>query len=157
MTEVNRPSGDVSFFGCNVVAMGIIALVIGAFASGDIPDNKEGWNALGALALISGAFIQWRIVKSRRKRRASWVSFLKDTFDDESIVQGIIDGEVWRGQTEEQLIASIGPPDTVDEKALKTKTKHLFKYRVPNSKKLRMVVTFEDGEVVGWDKKDGSG
>ena len=61
--------------------------------------------------------------------------------------------EIWVGQTSEQLIESRGHPADIDEKVLKTKTKHVFKYDHQGGAKYGLRITLDNGIVVGWEDK----
>lgn len=67
--------------------------------------------------------------------------------------QRIIRHEVWQGQTVEMLIEALGRPADIDEKVLKTKTRHVYKYRPLAKNRYGLRVTLENGVVVGWDDK----
>jgi hypothetical protein len=60
----------------------------------------------------------------------------------------------WQGQTQEQLLDSLGRPADTDTKVLKTKTKEIWKYNRVGKNRFGLRVTVENGVVVGWDKKD---
>lgn len=60
---------------------------------------------------------------------------------------------IWQGATEEMIIESIGRPIDVDERVMKTKRKHVFKYHQRGKGKFALRITFEDGLLVGWDDK----
>jgi hypothetical protein len=49
------------------------------------------------------------------------------------------------------LVEAMGHPDAVDEKVLKTKVTHIFKYSPGARGSYRLKVKLDDGEVVGWD------
>jgi uncharacterized membrane protein len=84
--------------------------------------------------------------KNRRER-------LQNKYNDSVLVERLMNKEVWMGQTEEQLIDSIGKPRDIDQKVLKTKTKEIWKYNETGKNRYAFKVTIENGEVVGWDKK----
>ncbi|WP_437685776.1 hypothetical protein [Sorangium sp. So ce176] len=62
-------------------------------------------------------------------------------------------GELWVGMTAEMLMHSKGPPEDIDEKVLKTKTKHVYKYFQTGTNRYALRVTLDDGIVTGWDDK----
>ena len=59
----------------------------------------------------------------------------------------------WQGQTEEQLLDSLGKPKDIDQKVLKTKTKEIWKYNETGKNRYALKITLENGKVVGWDQK----
>ena len=61
--------------------------------------------------------------------------------------------EIWPGQTAEMLIEARGQPHDIDERVMKTKTKHVYKYGWLSGNRYGLRVTLENGVVVGWDDK----
>lgn len=74
-------------------------------------------------------------------------------YNNESLVDKLMNGMFWQGQPKGQLIDSLGMPLDVDQKVLKTKTKEIWKYKATGKNRYALKITIEDGEVVGWDKK----
>ena len=60
---------------------------------------------------------------------------------------------IWQGQTQEQLMDSIGKPVDVDQKVLKTMEREIWKYQRTGTNRYRMRITIENGIVVGWEKR----
>jgi uncharacterized membrane protein len=85
--------------------------------------------------------------------RAAKKKKLMQKYGDEEIVRRLMGRVIWQGETEEQLIDSLGRPIAVDNKVLKTKTKQIWKYNQTAKNRYSLRVTLEDGVVVGWDKK----
>lgn len=65
----------------------------------------------------------------------------------------IMRGEIWVGQTREQLVESLGQPEDRDVKVLKTKTKEVFKYQRTGANRYALRITLDDDVVVGWEDK----
>lgn len=84
--------------------------------------------------------------KWRRKR-------LMEKYKNEKIVDLIMKKSFWQGQTEEQLIDSLGRPLDIDQKVLKTKTKEVWKYNRTAKNRYGLKITLENAEVIGWDQK----
>lgn len=84
--------------------------------------------------------------------RETRLRYLHERHGDADVVDRILAGEVWRGQTEAQLRDSMGEPDTIEERALKTKTKVVWKYDYGYGSKV--TVTMEEGIVVAYTKRD---
>ncbi len=99
---------------------------------------------VGVLALIA-------LYKHNKKQQR--LAYLCEKYKDETIAQKIYDGYFWEGQTSEQLLASLGNPEAVDNKLLKTKTKEIWKYNRQGVNRFALRITVENGYVVGWDKK----
>jgi hypothetical protein len=95
------------------------------------------------------AAIVW-VKDSQKKKR---LAHLRAKYSNELVVQSILNGDVWQGQTAEQLLDSLGPPSDIDCKLLKTKSKDTWKYYHRGGNRYALRITVENGVVVGWDKK----
>ena len=128
----------------------VIALIIGLPIYGISKIfEASGWVApsfivIGVLALIA-------LYKYNKKQQR--LAYLREKYKDETLVQKIYDGYFWDGQTSEQLLDSLGSPEAVDKKLLKTKTKEIWKYNRQGVNRFALRITVENGYVVGWDKK----
>ncbi len=56
----------------------------------------------------------------------------------------------WRGQTAEQLRDSLGPPEAVEVKLLKTRRREIWKYGHYEADRYRTRVTLDDDIVTTW-------
>jgi len=74
-------------------------------------------------------------------------------YQDEKLIENLLDEKFWRGQTAEQLRDSLGEPLDIDQKALKTKVKEVWKYEQTGKNRYGLKIKLEDGVVVGWDQK----
>ena len=78
---------------------------------------------------------------------------LMEKYGDATLVDNLMQGMFWQGQTEEQLLDSLGKPLDIDHKVLKTKTKETWKYQETGKNRYALKIIIENGLVVGWDKK----
>lgn len=92
------------------------------------------------------------VIASRANKRRKRLEALRRKYPEE-IVQRILGGQIWQGQTEEQLIDAIGSPVEVDTKVLKTMQREIWKYGRISAKRFRLRITVENGMVAGWDQK----
>jgi hypothetical protein len=108
-----------------------------------------GWvtPALAIVGII--AFIAWQKHAKKQKR----LSYLREKYQDEDIVQKIFNGYFWQGQTGEQLLDALGAPIEIDRKVLKTKSKEVWKYQHQGAKRFGLRITVENGYVEGWEQK----
>ncbi|WP_310440514.1 hypothetical protein [Sulfuricurvum sp.] len=93
--------------------------------------------------------LSFYIYYSTKKRREN----LMLKYQNEELVDMIMSGKYWQGQTEEQLRDSLGKPLDIDQKVLKTKTKEIWKYNQTAKNRYSLKIILEDGFVVGWDIK----
>ena len=113
------------------------------------------WDAMhfsAILALIVGTLVLVAFVcvwgyLQRRKH-------LIEKYGDPEIARRIMKQVLWQGETQEQLIESLGTPADTDQKVLKTKSKEVWKYRPTGKNRFGLKVTLDDGIVVAWDVKD---
>ncbi|MGK3966349.1 hypothetical protein WMF38_19460 [Sorangium sp. So ce118] len=66
------------------------------------------------------------------------------------IAQRIMHGKLWVGSTADMVREILGAPMDIDEKFLKTKTKHTWKYNPSGANRDQLRVALENGIVVGW-------
>jgi len=91
-------------------------------------------------------FFNHQMAKARRNR-------LMEKYNDEQLVEKLMDKQFWQGQSHEQLIDSLGEPLDIDQKVMKTKTKETWKYQETGKNRYALKIVLENNEVVGWDKK----
>lgn len=84
--------------------------------------------------------------KAKRKR-------LFEIYKDLVLVEKLMEGTYWVGQTKRELIDSLGIPKDISEKVLKTKTKEIYKYYKTGNNRYDLKITLENNVVIGWDKK----
>ena len=74
-------------------------------------------------------------------------------YNDQHAVDMIMSRRIWEGMTQDQLIDAWGKPAEIDERVLKTKTAHVYKYKRYGKASFRDKVNLDDGVVIGWDQK----
>lgn len=84
------------------------------------------------------------------RRRAALLA----KYHDPQIVDKIMRHVFWQGQSQEQLLDSLGRPADIDQKVMKTKVKETWKYNPMGSNRFGLRITIENSVVVGWDQKD---
>ena len=92
------------------------------------------------------------VMASRASKRRKRIEELRKKYP-EDIVQRILAGQIWQGQTESQLIDALGSPAEVDRKVLKTMRREIWKYGRMSARRFRLRITVENGTVTGWDHK----
>lgn len=130
-------------------AIAILAIIaIPIYAAAKLIE-ATGWVPIVLVvgAAIAGWF--WYQYDKKKKRLA----YLREKYQDEDLVEKIFEGYFWQGQSESQLQDSLGEPEAVDRKVLKTKTKEIWKYNHQGANRYALRITVENGEVIGWDKK----
>jgi hypothetical protein len=127
-----------------LVSLAILLAII-ALAARKIAASSIGPAVLliGILAAMVG--ITYTHVQKKVRRLGS----LRAKYGDELVVQRILRREYWKGQTGEQLCDSLGPPDSVEEQMLITRSRQVWRYGSPDVR-----ITLDDGVVVAWGKRD---
>lgn len=127
----------------------VLAIVIGlpVYLAMKVID-VTGW----VLPVVVVVVIIGLVMASRAKKRRKRIEVLRRKYPEE-IVQRILGGQIWQGQTEEQLVDAIGSPVEVDTKVLKTMQREIWKYGRISTKRFRLRITVENGMVAGWDQK----
>ncbi|MBV7428048.1 MULTISPECIES: DUF2845 domain-containing protein [unclassified Acidovorax] len=99
--------------------------------------------------VIGGAVALYIAHLLNERRRAA----LMAKYGDAEIVSKIMKKVFWQGQTGEQLRDSLGAPEDVDTKVMKTRHREIWKYNNSGKNRYRLRITLENGHVVGWDQK----
>ncbi|RYH62357.1 MAG: DUF2845 domain-containing protein [Alcaligenaceae bacterium] len=107
----------------------------------------------GLALVIVLVLISRQKARKRRLEHEAWVDGLREKYKQETIVQRIVNSEIWDGQTEAQLIDSRGEPVARDEKVLKTKRREIWKYEELRKGQFALRITVDNGKVVGWEQK----
>jgi len=111
--------------------------------------EMTGWMTPVAI-LIAVVLLVWFYKYSQKQKR---LAYLRAKYNDEDVVQKIYAGHVWQGQSEEQLRDSLGKPNAIDNKLLKTMTREIWKYHPSGINRYRLRITVDNGRVAGWDQK----
>lgn len=107
------------------------------------------------LILFVIAVVGWAVISShlKKERLEARREALYSKYGDYEVVDKLMGGGIWQGQSAEQLTDSLGKPVDVDLKVLKTKSKEIWKYAQTGRGRYALRVTVENDVVVGWDKK----
>lgn len=108
-----------------------------------------GWlnTSISFIAFAIACYVIFFISKKMRFSR------LHKKYNDEELVNKIMNRTLWQGQTAEQVIDALGKPKDIDQKVLKTKTKEIWKYFPSGRRRYGLRITLDNDEVVGWDNK----
>lgn len=108
---------------------------------------------LGGILLaiyIAFKFLSW---SNEKKRLLQKRQKLMAKYNDKEIVENIMNQAIWVGQTNEQVAESLGKPEDIDQKVLKTKKKEIWKYGYEGGNRYRVRITLENDVVIGWDNR----
>ena len=90
---------------------------------------------------------------SKEKLKNIRLAYLEEKYCDETL-QRVLQGQLWQGQTAEQVIDSLGEPVAIDRNLLKTRKREIWKYSQSGVNRYRLRITLEGDRVVGWDQKE---
>lgn len=144
---------EASGFGFLII-FGIIATVVIEFF------KAVGFVAPSVLLILGFGFYLWNKSRKEKEKAARVkaahehrVAYLREKYKDESIVDRILNENVWQGQTAEQLRDTLGSPLDTDSDVLKTKVKQVWKYRQFGVNRYGLRVKLENDVVIGWEEK----
>lgn len=101
------------------------------------------WVIILVVLIFVGSYYSYKIKSERLMKK----------YNDPILVDRLMNGEIWQGQTRGQVIDSLGKPSDINEQVLKTKTKYTYKYNKKSKNRYGLKVIIENGIVIGWDKK----
>lgn len=111
--------------------------------------ESMGWGTLVIIAIVAVTLVVVIKAQNKKKRREA----LLRKYQDPETVAAIMNRSFWQGQTDEQLVDSLGNPEDIDQKILKTKKKEIWKYNHQGGNRYGLRITLENDHVVGWDQK----
>lgn len=94
------------------------------------------------------------VIWFKHARRQKRIEYLLDKYGNEEIVQRIMLRHFWQGQTAAQVLDSIGRPMTIDQKAMATRKREVWKYNSIGKNRYGLRITLDDDVVIGWDHKN---
>jgi hypothetical protein len=112
-------------------------------------DTISGGTVLFVLIVIA-VILVWVVsaVQNRQRRE-----YLLAKYENQEIVEAIMNKQLWQGATPEQVVDSWGEPEDMDHTVLKNKTKQTWKYGQIGKGRYRQRVFIEDDRVVGWQSQ----
>ncbi len=125
-------------------------VIIGAVVAAIFKFFEAFGYVIPLVIVVVVVFLYWLYKENQNKQR---LSYIREKYKNEDLVQKIFKRCIWQGQTAEQLIDTLGQPVEVDNKVLKTKKKETWKYGHQGANRFNLRITLENCVVVGWDKK----
>ena len=111
--------------------------------------ESVGWLSIGLGAITIITIVVWyQSAKTKKYREGLMIKY-----QDEKLVEKLMDQTFWQGQSSGQLADSLGEPHDIDQKILKTKKKEIWKYDHQGGNRYGLRITLDDDHVVGWDQK----
>ncbi len=88
----------------------------------------------------------------RRLRGLRRAELITKYENDADLVERIVMGFYWRGQTAGQLIDSLGNPADIDARIVKGRRREVWKYH-PDGNRYRLLIALEGESVVDWEER----
>lgn len=104
---------------------------------------------VAAAVIIVAVLVIVAIIALNARRRLKLLA----KYNDQHAVDMIMSRRIWEGMTEAQLLDAWGRPAEIDERVLKTKTAHVYKYNRSGKASFKDKVKLDDGVVIGWEQK----
>lgn len=102
------------------------------------------------LAIVLGiAAVVWFKHVQRQKR----IQLLLGKYGDQEIVDRIMRGGLWQGQTAQQLVDSLGSPLNIDRKIMATRKREIWKYAQTGRGRYALRITLDNDVVIEIDQK----
>ena len=93
------------------------------------------------------------IVISGKRQRTARREALFAKYGSADIADMIMDQKIWKGMTSDQLLDSLGKPESVDQEMTVRKTREIWKYQRIGENRYRNRVTVDNGQVAAWTAK----
>ena len=115
----------------------------------DSVESIGGWHNVLIIIMITFvvAYITHTIKQKLKYKK------LLNKYNDQTIVENIMNKTLWQGETKEQVEDSLGYAQDVDEKVFKLKTRETWKYQHESGNRYRLRVFIENDIVVGWEQR----
>jgi len=110
--------------------------------------NAIAWFVGIGIILVGVAAVFERARASRQARLGRLIC----KYGDYGVANRVFQRQVWQGQTEKQLLDSIGRPAGVDREQLETRKRETWKYRPRGLSGHGLRITLENGQVTAWDQ-----
>lgn len=78
---------------------------------------------------------------------------LTQKYHDADLVERIVMGFYWRGQTAGQLIDSLGNPADIDARIVKGRRREVWKYHQADGNRYRLLIALENELVIDWEER----
>lgn len=100
---------------------------------------------------ISSAF---DLFGAKKRDREARLASLRAKYRDEGLVQALMKGQFWQGQTASQLKDALGDPQAKDDVQLKSRKREIWKYRPIGVNRYSLRITLDDDLVASWVEKN---
>jgi len=91
---------------------------------------------------------------AKKRDREARLASLRAKYRDEGLVQALMNGQFWQGQTASQLKDALGDPHAKDDVLLKSRKREIWKYRPIGVNRYSLRITLDDDLVAGWVEKN---
>jgi TRAP-type C4-dicarboxylate transport system permease large subunit len=111
----------------------------------------ENVGFLTLIIVIVACVVAFLLYKAIRKKKR--LAYLKQKYVNSRIVDRMVNGVIWQGETAAQLMDSLGKPNVVDKKQSQALKKEVWRYGRRGGGRYNLIVDLENGIVVNWEGK----
>ncbi|MDB4945096.1 MAG: hypothetical protein JWP97_4630 [Labilithrix sp.] len=112
--------------------------------------HRHAWEQAEQTRQAEFARQQYEFAAEEQRKRLRWENLVA-RFGQETAGK-ITSQHLWVGATREMVIEAFGQPQEVSEKVFKSKTKRVLKYYAQGGDRFGLKITFDDDQVVGWER-----
>jgi hypothetical protein len=91
---------------------------------------------------------------TKKRKRDLRLALLRNKYRDEELVQALMNGQFWQGQTASQLADALGDPEAIDNVQLKSRKREIWKYGSTGINRYSLRITLDDDLVATWVEKN---
>ena len=134
-----------------------IVAIVAVAACASLWYRNEFFKARQAEAEIRAATVKKEEDRSRaevrQQRGLRRGELLAKYAGDQNLVERIVLGSYWDGQTAAQLKDALGNPADIDARILRSKRQEVWKYHPIGGNRYALWITLESDRVVGWEER----
>lgn len=132
------------------VLLGIVALVL-FFGSGGGTEQRAAAEAARKEAVAKRAAAE-SIPGEWQASGEAVLEALRAKYGTDTLKCMIV-RKPWLGASTNEIRALLGPPERIDEKVMKTRTRHVYKYDQSGKAMFKLSITFDNGLAVEWEDR----
>lgn len=108
------------------------------------------WGFIFPCILYGFGLILFLILEKHQKIKR--IQRLNLKYEDQLLIEKIINGEIWYKQSLDELIDAIGLPHRIVYEVMKVKKREVWKYDHQGGERYNLMVTLENDSVISWER-----
>ena len=106
-----------------------------------------------ALVIVGAVWFKYSEKQKQLENQRRRIEYLRAKYGDEAAVDCIMRRILWKGETAQQLIDSLGNPLSVDIKMMATRKREVWKYQQIGRGRYALRITLDNDVVIEIDHK----